>query len=114
MDRLEELLRHVREPRACAELLLGAPAEAAAVARQLAAVLFSLPAVHQELGEQRVRLPAVAELVRRVGLLELLLLKAAAHRSGESLHANHPSDARLHRPARGRRLRNPGRVATIR
>ena len=44
MDRLEELLHRVREPRKCAELLLGAPdAVAVAVAQQPAAVLFSLP-----------------------------------------------------------------------
>jgi len=111
MDRLDDLLRRVREPRECSELLLGAPAEAAAVARQLAAILSSLPAVHQELGEARARLPAVAQLVRSVGLLELLLLKAAAHRNGESFHPSHPSDARLHRPARRRPPRRPGRVA---
>lgn len=47
MDRLEELLPRLREPRKCAELLLGAPAaNAVAVAQQLAAVPFSLPAAH--------------------------------------------------------------------
>src|SRR5919204_5510028 len=78
MDRIEDLLRRIRDPRECYELLLAAPREdARSVARQLAAVLSSLPAVHRELGEQSVRLAAVGELVRQVGLLELLLLKTA-------------------------------------
>src|SRR5438309_246751 len=76
------LLRRVREPRECAELLLGAPA-------------------------------LRVQLVRRVGVLELLVLNAAAHRNGDSDHANHPAEARVHRPARRRRLRGVGRVAVF-
>ena len=46
MDRIEKLLRRIRDPRACVELLLVAPwADAGKVAQQLAAVLSSLPAV---------------------------------------------------------------------
>jgi len=45
MDRIETLLRRIRDPRACVELLLAAPgADAGKVAQQLAAVLSSLPA----------------------------------------------------------------------
>ena len=50
MDRLEDLLRRIRDPRECTELLLDAPrAGARGVARQVAAVLSSLPAAHREL-----------------------------------------------------------------
>jgi hypothetical protein len=52
------------------------------VAQQLAAVLSSLPAVHRELGDSPARAPAVEELVRRVGGLELLLLDIASQREG--------------------------------
>jgi hypothetical protein len=80
MDRIEDLLRRIRDPRACVELLLAAPGEDAGhVAQQLAAVLSSLPAVHRELGGSPARTPAVEELVRRVGGLELLLLDIASH-----------------------------------
>lgn len=41
MDRLENLLSRIRDPRAFADLLLGTPREAAGTARQLAAVLSS-------------------------------------------------------------------------
>ena len=41
MDRLDNLLSRIRDPRAFADLLLGAPREAAGAARQLAAVLSS-------------------------------------------------------------------------
>jgi hypothetical protein len=41
MDRLENLLSRIRDPRAFADLLLGTPREAAGAARQLAAVLSS-------------------------------------------------------------------------
>ena len=41
MDRLENLLSRIRDPRALADLLLGTPREAAGAARQLAAVLSS-------------------------------------------------------------------------
>ena len=78
MDRLDNLLDRIRDPRACVELLLAAPGEAAGhVGQQLAAVLSSLPAVHRELGAAPGRAPAVEELVRRVGGLELLLLDLA-------------------------------------
>jgi hypothetical protein len=80
MDRIEDLLRRIREPRECVELLLAARREDAGhVAQQLAAVLSSLPAVHRELGAGPGRTPAVEELVRRVGGLELLLLELACH-----------------------------------
>jgi hypothetical protein len=83
MDRIENLLHLIRDPRACVELLLAAPGEDAGhVAQQLAAVLSSLPAVHRELGASSGRGPAVEELVRRVGGLELLLLDIACHREG--------------------------------
>jgi hypothetical protein len=83
MDRLEDLLRRIRDPRACVELLLTAPGEDAGhVAQQLAAVLSSLPAVHRELGAAPGRAPAIEELVRRVGGLELLLLQLACHTKG--------------------------------
>ena len=39
MDRLENLLSRIRDPRAFADLLLGMPREAAGAARQLGAVL---------------------------------------------------------------------------
>jgi hypothetical protein len=83
MDRIENLLRRIRDPRACVELLLAAPgADAGKVAQQLAAVLSSLPAVHSELGSLPGHAPAVQELVRRVGGLELLLLDLASHVEG--------------------------------
>jgi hypothetical protein len=83
MDRIEDLLRRIRDPRACVELLLAAPgADAGHVAQQLAAVLSSLPAVHRELGGSSAPAPAVEELVRRVGGLELLLLDIASQREG--------------------------------
>jgi hypothetical protein len=83
MDRIENLLRRIRDPRACVELLLAAPGEDAGhVAQQLAAVLSSLPAAHRELGTAPGRGPAVEELVRRVGGLELLLLDIARQREG--------------------------------
>ena len=41
MDRLENLLSRIRDPRAFADLLLGMPREAAGAARQLGAVLSS-------------------------------------------------------------------------
>src|SRR5581483_7035663 len=41
MDRLDNLLSRIRDPRQIADLLLGAPREAAGAARQLAAVLSS-------------------------------------------------------------------------
>ena len=79
MDRIEDLLSRIRDPRSCVELLLGArDGDAGGVARQLAAVLSSLPAVHRELGGSPGRAPAVEELVRRVGGLELLLLDLAS------------------------------------
>ena len=85
MDRIEDLLRRIRDARECHELLLAAPVEDAyGVARQLAAVLSSLPAVHRELGDEPGRLAAVAELVRRVGVLELLLLNLAGKRRSQS------------------------------
>ena len=96
MDRLEDLLRRIRDPRECAELLLDAPrAGARGVARQVAAVLFSLPAVHRELGAEPARRTAVEELVRRVGTLELVLL-GVAEQQRESRHGF------LGRGARGR------------
>ena len=83
MDRIEDLLGRIRDPRECHELLLAAPVEDAyGVARQLAAVLSSLPAVHRELGASSARAPAVEELVRRIGGLELLLLKIACQTEG--------------------------------
>jgi hypothetical protein len=83
MDRIENLLRRIRDPRACVELLLAARGEHAGhVAQQLAAVLSSLPAVHRELGASPGRAPAVEELVRRVGGLELLLLDIACDHEG--------------------------------
>jgi hypothetical protein len=89
MDRLENLLSRIRDPRELSDLLLGAPrADAAAVARQLAAVLSSLPALHRELGAEPRHLPAVAELARQLGRLELLALNAAGHRTEERRHGN--------------------------
>jgi hypothetical protein len=83
MDRIEDLLGRIRDPRCCAELLLGARrAQTRSIGGQLAAVLFSLPAVHRELGDEPGRLAAVGELVRRLGVLELLLLHAAGQRKG--------------------------------
>ena len=80
MDRIEDLLRRIHDPRECVELLLAAPrADAGNVARQLAAVLSSLPAVHRELAGAHGGL-AVEELVRRVGGLELLLLNVAGRK----------------------------------
>ena len=91
MDRLEDLLRRIRDPRECTELLLDAPrAGARGVARQVAAVLSSLPAVHGELAAlalaERGGMAAVGELVRRVGALELLLLSLAGRQKKESRH----------------------------
>ena len=61
MDRIEDLLRRIRDPRECVELLLAAPRQdVGSVAHQLAAVLSSLPAVHRELGDAPGRLAAVA------------------------------------------------------
>jgi hypothetical protein len=82
MDGLEDLLRRIRDPRECTELLLDAPrAGRRGVARQVAAVLSSLPAVHRELAVELTAEPgrraAVGELVRRVGALELVLLSLA-------------------------------------
>ena len=80
MDRIEDLLSRIRDPRTCVELLLAAPGkDAGHVAQQLAAVLSSLPAAHRELGGSPARVPAVEELVRRIGGLELLLLDIASH-----------------------------------
>jgi hypothetical protein len=114
MDRIEDLLRRVRDPRECYELLLAAPAEdARGVARQLAAVLSSLPAVHRELGDEPGRLAAVGDLVRRVGVLELLLLNLAGKSNGESAYGIHAQHAR-HRPAaRGGWIRSLGRLALL-
>ncbi|HET7670556.1 MAG TPA: hypothetical protein VFK84_09125 [Burkholderiales bacterium] len=78
MDRIEDLLRRIRDPRECVELLLAAPREdVSGIAGQLAAVLSSLPAVHRELADAPERLPSAGELVRRLGRLELLMLNAA-------------------------------------
>ena len=56
MDRIEDLLHFIRNPRRFADVLLGAPAGHAAAARRLAAVPSSLPAVHRELGGEPGRL----------------------------------------------------------
>lgn len=80
MDRIEDLLRRIRDPRECAELLLAARRkDVSGIAGQLAAVLSSLPAVHRELGDAPARLASAGELVRRLGRLELLMLNAAGH-----------------------------------
>ena len=118
MDRIEDLLRRICDPRECHELLLVAPVEdARSVARQLAAVLSSLSAVHRELGEQPGRLPAVEELVRRVGVLELLLLNLAGRRriqsEGELAHGTRAQGARRRRPARAGGIRDVGRLALL-
>src|SRR5882672_4867504 len=114
MDRLEALLDLIRDPHGCHELLLGASGqEARGVARQLAAVLSSLPAVHRERGEQPGRLPAVAELVRRVGVLELLLLKLAVLGKTESTHGTRAQAVRRSRPARAGGIRGVGRLAVL-
>jgi hypothetical protein len=98
MDRIEDLLHRIRDPRACAELLLGARrVDARGVAGQLAAVLSALPAAHRELDQGETRgasLPgagqgATRELVRRLGGLELLLMHLAAHTQGGSHGARH-------------------------
>jgi hypothetical protein len=118
MDRIDDLLRRIRDPRGCHELLLAASAgDARGVARQLAAVLSFLPAVHRELGEEPGRLAAVGELVRRVGVLELLLLNLAGQSrspsKGESAHATRAPGARRRDPARAGRIRNVGRMALL-
>jgi hypothetical protein len=118
MDRLEDLLRRIRDPRECTELLLDAPrAGARGVARQLAAVLSSLPAVHRELGtEPRTesgRLMAVGDLVRHVGALELLLLSLAEQQRKESRHGFLGRGVRSRRQARARGIRDVGRVALV-
>src|SRR5204862_512266 len=83
------------------------------VARLLAAVLSSVSAVHRELGEQPGRLPAVEELVRRVGVLELLLLNLAGRRriqsEGELAHGTRAQGIRRRRPARAGGIRDVGR-----
>jgi hypothetical protein len=84
MDRIEDLLHRIRDPRECVELLLAAPREdVCGIAGQLAAVLSSLPAVHRELSDAPARLAAAGELVRRLGRLELLMLNAAGHQRGD-------------------------------
>ena len=118
MDRIEDLLGRIRDPRECNELLLAAPVEDAyGVARQLAAVLSSLSAVHRELGEEPGRLVAVEELVRRVGVLELLLLNLAGQRrsqsEGESAHGTRAEGTRRPRAARARGIRDMGRMALL-
>jgi hypothetical protein len=111
MDRMEDLLRRIREPRACVELLLAAPgASTGQVAQQLAAVLSCLPAVHAELGASPGRTPAVEELVRRVGGLELLLLELACHVK-EPAHGIVRRDDRSPHSAAVSRLRDVGWVA---
>jgi hypothetical protein len=114
MDRIENLLRRIRDPRSCAELLLGAgPVEARGVAGQLAAVLSALPAAHREL-DQGAGLPgagqgAVRELMRRLGGLELLLMRLAAGPRGDFNGSRHPS-AGDHRAARARWVHGLGRL----
>src|SRR5205823_1543183 len=113
MDRLEDLLRRIRDPRECHELLLGAPrGDARSVASQLAAVLSSLPAVHRELGGEPRCPAAVAELVRRVGVLELLLLKLAGQ-SKESSHGTRARGVGAHRATRAGGIPGLGRVALL-
>jgi hypothetical protein len=116
MDRLDDLLRRIRDPRECTELLLDAPrAGARGVARQVAAVLSSLPDVHRELAADLVAQPdrkaAVGELVRRVGALELLLLSLAEQQKRESRYGFLGRGARARRQARARGLRDVGRLA---
>jgi hypothetical protein len=117
MDRLEDLLRRIRDPRECTELLLDAPrAGTRGVARQVAAVLSSLPAVHRELAahltaEQHSGMPAVAELVRRVGALELLLLSLAEQQTKETRHGFLGRGPRGRRQNRTRGFPDVGRLA---
>src|SRR5258707_12349575 len=114
MDRLEDLLRRIRDPRECYELLLAAPgADAGSVASQLAAVLSSLPAVHRELGEATSCPAAVAELVRRVGVLELLLLNLPRQPKGESVHGHGARGARVRRSDRAGGLPDLGGMALL-
>jgi hypothetical protein len=98
MDRIEDLLHRIRDPRTCADLLLGAGrTEARGVAGQLAAVLSALPAAHRELELRETRgasFPgagqgATRELVRRVGALELLLMHLASTPRGGSYGTRH-------------------------
>jgi hypothetical protein len=97
MDRIEDLLHRIRDPRQCAELLLRARrADARGVAGQLAAVLSALPAAHRELEHEATRgasLPGAGqgtlELVRRLGGLELLLMQLAAEAEGGSRGTRH-------------------------
>jgi hypothetical protein len=113
MDRIDDLLVKIRDPRACGELLLAAPGESAGhVAQQLAAVLSSLPAVHRELGESSSRAPAVEELVRRIGGLELLLLDIACHLK-EPHHGRVRLDDGHRHPDRARGLRRMGSLARL-
>jgi hypothetical protein len=114
MDRLEDLLRRIRDPRECTELLLDAPrAGARGVARQVAAVLSSLPAVHRELSTEPTRLAAVGDLVRHVGALELLLLSLAEQQRKESRHGFLGRGIRGRRQARARGVRDVGRMAVV-
>jgi hypothetical protein len=114
MDRLEDLLRRIRDPRECTELLLDAPrAGVRGVARQVAAVLSSLPAVHRELGTAPGQLTAVGELVRHLGALELLLLSLAEQQRKESRHGFLGRGVRGRRQARARGIRDVGRVALV-
>jgi hypothetical protein len=113
MDRIDDLLRRIRDPRACVELLLAAPREdAGRVAQQLAAVLSSLPAAHREMGDAPARTPAVEELVRRVGGVELLLLQLACHLKESDHGIVHHDDRRPH-PARLGGLRGLGWMALL-
>jgi hypothetical protein len=115
MDRLEHLLGSIHDPRRCAELLLrAAPEDAVAVARQVAAVLSSLPAVHRELGAAAASQPAIGELVRRLGLLELLVLKTAGDGTEEAFHGTAARGTLDRRPARAGRLRGLGRRFSFR
>jgi hypothetical protein len=114
MDRLEDLLRRIRDPRECGELLLDAKrSETRGVARQVAAVLSSLPAVHRELDAAPGRLAAVGELVRRVGALELLVLSVAEKYTKESRHGFLGRNVGHRRQARARRIRDVGRLALL-
>src|SRR5947209_7854634 len=110
MDRLEHLLRRIRDPRECAELLLDARrAGTRGVARQVAAVLSSLPAVHRELGAEPTRRAAVEELVRCVGTLELVLL-SLAEQQRESRHGFLGRGAAARRQTRARGVLDVGRL----
>src|SRR4051812_50226988 len=83
MDRIEDLLRRIRDPRACVELLLAAPgADAGHVAQQLAAVLSSLRAVHRELGGSSPPGPAGGGLGRPRGGPRLFFLYIAFQPQG--------------------------------